>query len=110
MTYAGASGETETQMSDALRFSLPQERLHPAFNSLDLALASRGDDGDGFRLSVVNAVWGQRGRGFVPEFLDVLAESYGGGVRTTDFAAAPRRPGSRSTTGWRTAPRTGSGI
>lgn len=89
MPYAGTRGETETQMADALRFSLLQERLHPAFNSLDLALASRGEGGDNFRLNVVNAVWGQRGHGFRPEFLDVLAESYGAGVRTADFAAAP---------------------
>lgn len=88
MTYAGAGGQTETQMADALRFSLPQERLHPAFNSLDLALASRGDD-DGFRLNVVNVIWGQHGHGFLPEFLDVLAKSYGAGVRTSDFASSP---------------------
>ena len=30
MTYAGARGETEAQMAGVLRFSLPQERLHPA--------------------------------------------------------------------------------
>ena len=38
---------------------------------------------------MVNAVWGQPGHGFRDEFLDALAESYGAGVRTADFAAAP---------------------
>jgi len=42
MTYAGARGGTERQMADTLHFALPEERLHPAFNSLDLELASRG--------------------------------------------------------------------
>jgi serpin B len=42
MTYAGARGDTEKEMADALRFLLPQDRLHPAFDSLDLTLASRG--------------------------------------------------------------------
>jgi len=33
MTYAGARGETETQMASTMHFDLPQERLHPAFNA-----------------------------------------------------------------------------
>ena len=41
MTYAGAGGRTASQMADTLRFSLPQDRLHPAFNALSHELASR---------------------------------------------------------------------
>ena len=40
LTYAGAKGETEQQMAEVLRFSLPQERLHPALNFMDLTLTS----------------------------------------------------------------------
>lgn len=89
MTFAGARGETELQMADALRFTLPQDRLHPAFNALDQALARRGEDGEGFRLHVVNAIWGQTGASFLPSFLDVLAENYGAGMRVVDFERAP---------------------
>ncbi|MCX8066624.1 MAG: serpin family protein [Anaerolineae bacterium] len=94
MTYAGARGETERAMAQTLRFSLPQERLHPAFNALDLALASRGQgakgkDEGGFRLRIVNAIWGQRGYPFLPEFLDVLAQNYGAGLRVVDFHQDP---------------------
>ena len=94
MTHAGAEGQTERQMAEALRFSLPRDRLHPAFNALDQELASRGEnaergDGEGFRLNVVNAVWGQRGHEFREPFLDVLAESYGAGVRQADFREMP---------------------
>ena len=42
MTYAGARSDTESQMADTLHFRLPQDRLHPTFNALDLELASRG--------------------------------------------------------------------
>ena len=49
MTYAGARGDTETQMADTLHFDLPQDSLHPTFNALDLELASRGRDGQGTR-------------------------------------------------------------
>ena len=44
MAYAGARGETERQMTETLRYGLRQERLHPAFNALDCALRSRGED------------------------------------------------------------------
>jgi serpin B len=94
MTYAGARSETERQMADALHLALPQDRLHPAFNGLDLELAQRGEgaeskDGEGFRLNIVNAIWGQEGYEFLSAFLDVLAENYGAGLRLLDFAGDP---------------------
>ena len=94
MTYAGARSETAQQMADTLCFSLPQNRLHPAFNSLDIELAQRGEgaqgkDGKGFRLNIVNAIWGQKDYKFLAEFLDILAENYGAGLRILDFASAP---------------------
>ena len=94
MTHAGARGETERQMVEALRFTLPRDRIHPTFNALDQELASRGqglqgEDGEGFRLSIVNAVWGQREHPFLEPFLDVLADSYGAGVRQADFREMP---------------------
>jgi serpin B len=90
MTYAGARGETAQQMADTLHFMLEQDKLHPAFNWLDTELASRGEgaqgkDGEGFRLNIVNAIWGQKDYEFLPTFLDVLAENYGAGLRLLDF-------------------------
>ena len=94
MTYAGARGETQRQMADTLHFTLSQDQLHNAFNGLDLELANRGEgaqgkDGEGFRLNIVNAIWGQRDYKFLGEFLDVLAENYGAGLRLLDFINAP---------------------
>jgi serpin B len=42
MTYAGAANATATEMAQALHFTLPQDRLHRAFNGLDQTLVSRG--------------------------------------------------------------------
>ena len=89
MTYAGARGETAQQMANTLHFMLEQE-LRPAFNWLDAELARRGEgakgkDGEGFRLNIVNAIWGQKDYSFLPAFLDVLAENYGAGLRILDF-------------------------
>ncbi len=94
MTYGGARGETEAQMADALNFTLPQSQLHPAFNALSLELDSRGQgaqgkDGEGFRLNIVNAIWGQLDYEFLSDFLDLLAVNYGAGLRVLDFINAP---------------------
>jgi serpin B len=90
MTYAGARGETAEQMAETLQFMLDQDSLHTAFNWLDAELASRGEgaqgkDEEGFRLNIVNAIWGQKDYSFLPAFLDVLAENYGAGLRILDF-------------------------
>ncbi|MCX7681349.1 MAG: serpin family protein [Anaerolineae bacterium] len=94
MTWAGARGETERQMAETLHFTLPQDRLHPAFNALDLELAQRGQgakgkDGKGFRLHIVNALWGQQGYRFLPDFLETLARHYDAGMQLLDFASDP---------------------
>jgi serpin B len=90
MTYGGARGTTATQMAATLHFSLPAERLHPAFDALDLALETpvAGADAGTFRLSLANALWGQKGFGFLPDFLDLLAVNYGAGMHVVDFAGA----------------------
>ncbi len=90
MTWAGARGNTEDEMAQAMRFTLGQERLHPAFNGLDLELESRAEasSGDGplpFVLNVTNALFGQVGYEFLDSFLDTLAQHYGAGMRLMDF-------------------------
>ncbi len=99
MTSAGARGETQRQMADTLHHRLPQSSLHPAFNALDRTLASRGqgpggapndssEAGQYFRLNIANAIWGQDGYHFLPDFLDMLAEHYGAGMMAVDFVGA----------------------
>jgi len=96
MTYAGARSTTEEQMAETLHFTtLGQDRLHPAFNALALELASRGEDPtvkkeeERFQLHVANALWGQDGYGFLPDFLDVLAINYGAELTQLDFTGQP---------------------
>ncbi len=92
MTYAGARGDTASQMAQTMHFDLPQDRLHPAFNAYSLDLEARADavtEGTPFELSLANSLWGQQGFDFLPEFLDLLAEHYGAGMRLVDFATDP---------------------
>ena len=102
MTWAGARGDTETRMAETLRYTLGQERLHPAFNALDrrvegtngensdgTSTGNGGDDGRPFTLRTANALWGQEEYPFRDAYLDVLAANYGAGVHAVDFAGDP---------------------
>jgi len=90
MTYAGARGETERQMAETLHF-LPQTELHPAFNALEQDLAQASGQDEAFELHIVNATWGQHGYKFLESYLDTLAQYYGAGMRSLDFAREPEQ-------------------
>ena len=89
MTYAGARGNTETQMAQALHFDLPQAQLHPAFNALDLSLAQEGQattkDQIPLQLNIANGVWAEQSFPFLQNFLDTIALNYGAGIHQADF-------------------------
>jgi serpin B len=94
MTWAGARGNTEAQMAQTMHFTLDQANLHPALNSLMLALDSRaeaeGIEADkAFKLHVANALWGQQDFPFISSFLDTLALNYGAGLNLVDFQNDP---------------------
>ena len=80
MAYAGARGETARQMAAALHFTLPPERLHAAFGAL-----TRRDGGKAPELAAANALWGQEGLPFRPDFRRLVEANYGPGLHTVDF-------------------------
>jgi serpin B len=87
MTYAGARGETATEMAKTLHYDLGQERLHPAF--ADLASKLQKDDGNRpYKLHIANSLWAQKGMPFAPGFLDFCTKHYRGGFKEVDFAFA----------------------
>ncbi len=85
MTSAGAKAQTLTQMNNTMHFTLDQARLHPAFAS---ALAQLNADKKGCQLSVANALWGQKGYGFLNDFLSTTQTNYQAGLHEVDFARA----------------------
>ncbi|HYT88443.1 MAG TPA: serpin family protein [Gemmataceae bacterium] len=87
MTYAGARGETAQQMAKALHFTLPQERLHPAFADL-LKQTTGAVKARKYHLQVANRLWGQKDYGFLPDFLKLTEVSYGAGLQEVDFIGA----------------------
>jgi serpin B len=84
MTYAGARGETAEEMARTLHFSLPPDRLHAAFSNLIRQIHGDGEPRP-YLLAVANALWGQEGEEYLPEFLRLLEDHYGAGLRRVNF-------------------------
>jgi serpin B len=84
MTYAGARGDTETQMSQALHFSKNQKQLHSAFGQLQQQLNDAAKQ-KGIQLDIANALWAQQGEPFLPAFLKIATDDYQANVKQADF-------------------------
>jgi serpin B len=84
LASAGARGDTLAEMEKALHFDLEQDKLHPAFADLMKQLNGAGRARK-FQLTVANALWGQKGFGFRPEYLTLTRNHYGAGLREVDF-------------------------
>jgi len=87
MTYAGARGNTEKQMSEVLHFKLDQKQLHPAFSHLEAQL-NAAQEKEGIELSVANTLWAQKDYVFLREFLDLTRKNYGAVLNFLDFKRA----------------------
>jgi serpin B len=85
MAYAGARGNTATEMAKTLHFTLPQQQLNPAMGAL---LSDLNAAHDGYQLSVANALWAQQGYTFLDTFLQLLKTDYGAGLNQVDFKGA----------------------
>jgi serpin B len=86
MAYAGAQGETATQMAHVFHYTLPPERLHPAVGAL---LAGMNGTHDGFALHVADALWTQQNTNFLPAYLNLVQTDYGAGFRQVNFKTSP---------------------
>jgi serine protease inhibitor len=86
MTYAGAKGQTATEMAQVLHFQLESNRLHPAFAELIAALEP--ESASTYELAIANRLWGQQNYSFLPEFLNLTERYYGAPVQKVDFINA----------------------
>ncbi len=87
MTYAGARGDTEAQIAQALHFPAEQEQLHRAFALLEAKLADIGRKGH-IQLRVANALWPHKGYDLLEAFLALTKEYYGVLVTALDYGDA----------------------
>src|SRR5436190_7231239 len=79
---AGARGDTLAQFPRAMHFGLPQNLLHPAIHMVTEAV---GKKNDGVEIHIANRLWGQQGKPFLPEFLELIKRYYAGGFQEVDF-------------------------
>jgi len=82
MTYAGARGDTASEMAKTLHFTLPPERLHPAMGAL---LSNLNAPHNGYQLRVADALWAQRDYVFRDDFLMLAKSDYGAAFYPVDF-------------------------
>jgi serpin B len=84
MTYAGARGETESQIARVLHFDMPQENLHAAFSALQEKLVEAESAG-GVQLKIANSLWPHVDYPFLKTYLDLVLKYYGVGITALDY-------------------------
>jgi serpin B len=87
ITVAGARGDTQAQISQALHFPRDQKSLHPAFGLLRAKLEQAGEKGH-VQLKIANTLWPKKGHKFLKEFLVLARKSYGVQITPLDFGDA----------------------
>jgi serpin B len=88
MTYAGARGQTESEMAKVLHFDPGQTNVHAGFRALtdrinNLQRINR------IKLLTANSLWNQKNYPFTGVFLNLVQQDYQAEVRLVDFVKAP---------------------
>lgn len=75
MTYAGAGGNTATQMARTLYFDADQESFHRDFTQWMNIITEKGEAKK--QLQIANSLWPQEDYPFLNEFMSLIREYYG---------------------------------
>lgn len=84
MTYAGARGESEKQMSKVLHFELNQQRFHPKYRDL-LTYIGELNAGDSVELRTAQAMFAQKEYVFLDSYFNLVKAYYGSELQMVDF-------------------------
>src|SRR5262249_52585604 len=84
MTAAGARGDTAAEMTRVLRLP-PPDQAPAAYEGVVQSLTDPRFK-RAYQLHVANALWGQRGYPWRPEYLQTAQQHYRAGLREVDFA------------------------
>jgi serpin B len=96
MAHGGARGRTASQMAQVLHFPAIAEPSSPgsdqrqfasAYGQIIKDLNKRGQKG-AYTLNVANALWGQKGYGFLKQFVELVRADYDGRLNEVDFVGA----------------------
>ncbi|KAI0235877.1 Leukocyte elastase inhibitor, partial [Lamellibrachia satsuma] len=86
MVYAGARGNTKTQMETTLKFDSVNGNVHGGFRQLFTAL---NDPTNNYTLSVANALFGRKQYIFLQSYINLVKQNYFALVKSLDFALKP---------------------
>ena len=104
MTFAGADGDTRTQMARVLHFPSDASTVAASFASLqhsleemsaktaELAKKSKefGGPSEGITLNIANRLFAQKDYDFRQDFLSLVKQNYGAAFEPMDFVADPK--------------------
>jgi serpin B len=99
MTFAGADGETRTEMARVLHFTADASAVAASFASLQHSLKEMsaktaelvkkskefGGPSEPITLAIANKLFAQQGYGFRPAFLSLVKENFGAAFEPVDF-------------------------
>ena len=98
MTYAGARGQTETEMARALHFNLAQTNLPMAYSELESRM-NRIQRWNRITLLTANSLWCQQDYRFTDTFLNLVHKFYQAEARPVDFKHSAQAVGNEIN-GW----------
>ena len=94
MTSLGARGQTALEMARTLHLPADPKALEAGFAGLFAGIGGAGNERH-YQLATANALWGQSGLDYRPEFLQQARAGFGAGLEPVDFAGDPQ--GARAT-------------
>jgi serpin B len=86
MTYEGARGETADEMEAVFHFVEEPSERRPAVVWIYNVINERDRD---YELHAANALWMQEGYPILEDYVDTVANHYGGEANALDFVGAP---------------------
>lgn len=98
MAYAGASGDTRTQMAKTLYFSSHPNSIHAEFAKLQAGL-NELQKNTSAKLCIANSLWPHEDYKFLDEYLSLLAKSFDVSVTAVDYVKA-REAASKAINEW----------
>ncbi len=87
MCATGSKGETRRVMADLI--DAPENVEEQNLQYAALLKSVMGDGQRPFQLLTANALWGQQGYHFRPDFQEAIADFYGGALHVVDFRTRP---------------------
>ncbi len=103
LVYAGARGQTESQIAGVLHFPVVvdtnekystlasnRQQFACVYGEIITDLNERGKKGD-YELTVANALWPQEGYAFIEDFLELIKTNYDGQLNEVDFITATEK-------------------